>query len=142
MERPRSMPRYSASRFAGIAAPLQDGSGPDATASSTSGAGRAGPWSTTSAAKRTRFMLPRRAFSRFRFSEEEMQGRSRAGDGDVAAASEETRWWSVCLARQSEKRTRVPESAMAVAARARPAWEPPSAEPAAAEDDDDDDMAQ
>ena len=138
MERPRSIPRYSASRFAGIAAPLQDGSG----AASSSGAERAGPWSTTSAAKRTRFMLPRRAFSRFRFSEEERQGRSRAGDGDVAAASEETRWWSVCLARQSEKRTRVPESAMAVAARARPAWEPPSAEPAPAEDEDDDDMAQ
>lgn len=74
--------------------------------------------------------------------EEERQGRSRAGDGDVTAASEETRWWSVCLARQSEKRTRVPESAMAVAARARPAWEPPSAEPAPAEEEEDDDMAQ
>lgn len=47
------------------------------------------------------------------------------------------------LARQRLKSTRVPESAMAVAARARPAWDPPSAEPAAAaEDDDDDAMAQ
>jgi hypothetical protein len=41
------------------------------------------------------------------------------------------------LARQREKRTRVPDSAMAVAARARPAWEPPSA---ADEEEEDDDM--
>jgi hypothetical protein len=66
--------------------------------------------------------------------EEERQGRSRAGDWE---ASEETRWcWSACLARQREKRTRVPESAMAVAASARPAWEPPSA----ADEEEEDDM--
>lgn len=142
MERPRSMPRYSASRFAGIAdtAPLQDGSG-------AARAAAVGPLSTTSSAKRTRFvMLPlRRAFSRFRrFSEEEeRQGRSRAtGAGDAGAAEPMS---ARCggLARQRLKSTRVPESAMAVAARARPAWDPPSAEPAAAaEDDDDDAMAQ
>jgi hypothetical protein len=64
--------------------------------------------------------------------EEERQGRSRAG------ASEETRCCpSACLARQREKSKSVPESAMAVAARARPAWEPPSA---ADEEEDDDDM--
>jgi|JXWR01.1.fsa_nt_gb hypothetical protein len=68
MERPRSMPRYSASRFAGIAvaavaaAFLHDGS---------AAAGRDDALlslSTTSAANLTRFLLPRRAFSLFRFS--------------------------------------------------------------------------
>uniref|UniRef100_A0A0A9G1W8 Uncharacterized protein n=1 Tax=Arundo donax TaxID=35708 RepID=A0A0A9G1W8_ARUDO len=130
MERPRSMPRYSASRFAGIAAAVlsSDAAAPahDGPAS-RAGASRDGeapaPLSTTSAAKRTRFLLPRRAFSRFRFSEEERHGRSRGGG--AAAASEEGTSWG--LARQREKRTSVPESAMAVAASARPAWDPPSA---------------
>lgn len=119
MERPRSMPRYSASRFAGMAAAAARGEDAEAA-----------PLSTTSSAKRTRFSPPRRAFSRFlRFSDEERQGRRR-GDGAPAPAAEEegTCRWGGCLARQMEKRTSVPESAMAVAAMARPAWEPAEAE--------------
>jgi hypothetical protein len=69
MERPRSMPRYSASRLAGIAAAVLSCTA--TLPNDASESERAALLSTTSSAKRTRFLLPRRAFSRFilRFSE-------------------------------------------------------------------------
>lgn len=87
MERPRSMPRYSASRFAGMAAAAHDGSASSrAAAAATAERGEdaeAAPLSTTSSAKRTRFLLPRRAFSRFfRFSAR------RAGTESVVVVSD------------------------------------------------------
>jgi hypothetical protein len=64
MERPRSMPRYSASRLAGIAAVLSCA----ATLPNDAPESERAALSTTSSAKRTRFLPPRRAFSS-RFSE-------------------------------------------------------------------------
>lgn len=103
MERPRSMPRYSASRLAGmgvLSAAAHDGS------ASSLGAAAAAALSLpkTSSAKRTRFWLPRRAISRFfffRFSDEERHGRSR-GRGDGASSSEEGSTRRCCFARHRE----------------------------------------
>lgn len=106
MERPRSMPRYSASRLAGmgvLSAAAHDGSASSLGAAAAAEAALSLP--TTSSAKRTRFWLPRRAISRFfflRFSDEERHGRSR-GRGDGASSEEEegsTR--RCCFARHRE----------------------------------------
>lgn len=128
------MPRYSASRFAGIrwwsppALPLHVGSEGDGLADDDDLAtgGAAPSLSTTPAAKRTRFFSP---FRRGRLSEleeeEERQGRRDAGEAGTSSSC------SAGLAkRRSEKRTRDPESAMAVAAA--------SAREAPIEDDEED----
>ena len=74
MVRPRSMPRYSASRLAGmgvLSAAAHDGSASASSRIAGAAAAVAAPLSllsTTSSAKRTRFCwLPRRAISRFFF---------------------------------------------------------------------------
>lgn len=84
MERPRSMPRYSASRFAGMAAAAHDGSTDDsaslALALAAAARGEEAPLSTTSSAKRTRFLPSRHAFSRFfRFSATRREETSQSG---------------------------------------------------------------
>ena len=72
-----------------------------------------------------------RAKAELGLPDEERHGRRRGGGAPAASASAEEGTSCGCLARQREKRTSVPESAMAVAAMARPAWE-------LAEDEDDD----
>lgn len=80
MERPRSMPRYSASRLAGmgvLSAAAHDGSASSLGAAAAAAAALSLP--TTSSAKRTRFWLPRRAISRFFFFRFSATGTSRRG---------------------------------------------------------------
>lgn len=81
MERPRSMPRYSASRLAGmgvLSAAAHDGSASSLGAAAAAAA-VALSLPTTSSAKRTRFWLPRRAISRFFFFRFSATGTSRRG---------------------------------------------------------------
>lgn len=121
------MPRYSASRFAGIrwsdpvTLPLHVGSaaaGAGGDVEEDLAAGSAPSLSTTPSAKRTRFSPFRRSFPpRGRLSEgEERHGRRDAGSSEAWASSSR-----LGLAkRRREKRTREPESAMAVAAASAP----------------------
>ena len=127
------MPRYSASRFAGIrwsdpvTLPLHVGSaaaGDGGGAEEDLATGGAPSLSMTPSAKRTRFSPFRRSFPpRGRLSEEEEEeeegerhGRRDAGSSEAGASSSR-----LGLAkRRREKRTREPESAMAVAAASAP----------------------